>query len=110
VIPAGARPRWRVALVVLAVAVALVAALPALALVEKSGSQNCGANNVAVRSYANGSQVLHYAPTGTQIGSFNNGGNWTVRTSATSLTSTSWKVTSNQSLNSPGTYAYCWGT
>jgi hypothetical protein len=95
-----------VALVVF-LALALVAA-PAFALVEKSGFKDCGGNYVAVRSLGTYT-VRHYAPTGTQIGVFYNGGTETVRNSTTLYFSTSWKVTSTGSLNDSGTYAWCWG-
>lgn len=64
--------------------------------------------NVAVRSLATHT-VTHYAPSSTQIGQWNNGSEFRTRTSVTQLQSTSWKVTSTGSLNSPGTYAFCWG-
>lgn len=99
--------RWIAAVCMVAMLVGGLA-LPAAAVVSKSGSLNCGGNNVAVRSLATHT-VTHYAPSSTQIGQWNNGSEFRTRTSVTQLQSTSWKVTSTGSLNSPGTYAFCWG-
>lgn len=93
---------------VLVILVILIAA-PAYALVEKSGFKDCGGNYVAVRSFGT-ELVRHYAPTGTKIGEWNNGGSFVQRNSATLYFSTSWRVTSTGSLNDPGTYAWCYGS
>jgi hypothetical protein len=99
--------RWWVVTIILMLVIVMVAA-PAFALVEKSGFKDCGANYVAVRSL--GTKIVrHYAPTGTQIGVFDNGDNFIVRNTTTLYFSTSWKVTSTGSLNDSGTYAWCWG-
>lgn len=94
-------------MILLVVLVTLVPAVPAFAEVYEEGSINCGGNYVAVRSYGVGT-VRHYAPSSTQIGSWANS-DWTVRVSSTFLSNTSWKVTSQGSLDGAGTYAYCWG-
>lgn len=96
--------RWAVTLLV---ALSMSLALPALAVVSKSGSINCTPNYLAVKSYAVG-HVHHYAPTTTQIGSFDNS-TWQWRTTTTFLQSSSWRVTSTGSL-SDATTAICWGT
>jgi hypothetical protein len=101
------RRSWVVVIVLILVTV--IVAAPAFALVEKSGFKDCGANNVAVRSLGT-ETVRHYAPTGTQIGVFQNHDDFIVRNTTTLYNSTSWKVTSTGSLNDSGTYAWCWGT
>jgi hypothetical protein len=93
---------------VLVILVILIAA-PAFALVEKSGFKDCGGNYVAVRSLAT-QVVRHYAPTGTQIGVWDNDEDFIVRNKTTLYFSTSWRVTSTGSLNDPGTYAWCYGS
>lgn len=102
---ADTKRRW--AVILLAVALSLSLALPALAVVSKSGSITCTPNNLAVKSYAVG-HIHHYAPLGSQIGHYNNS-TWQWRTSTTALQSASWKVTSTGSL-SDATTAICWGT
>lgn len=92
---------------VLVMLVTLIAA-PAHALVEKSGSINCGGNYVAVRSYSTG-ETKHYAPSATHVQTYQNGGSWLVRVTTTFLSNTSWKATTNGSLSDSGTYAFCWG-
>lgn len=100
--------KMRRGVVTLLVALSMSLALPALAVVSKSGSINCTPNNMAVKSYAVG-HVHHYAPLGSQIGNFNNS-TWQSRTTTTFLQSASWKVTSTGSLSSPLTNGICWGS
>jgi hypothetical protein len=87
----------------------ILIAPPAYALVEDSGSINCGGNYVAVRSYSTG-ETKHYAPSTTHLQTYQNGGSWLVRVTTTLLNNTSWRVTTNGSLNDSGTYAFCWGS
>lgn len=102
--------RLRSGTVTLMIAALLVAvAVPAWAWVDKHGEKDCGTNNVAVRSYSQG-QTIHEAPIDTQIGNYPGTGDWEYRTTATSYTDTSWKVEAAVALNSPETYAFCWGT
>lgn len=91
------------------VMLATLIAAPAHALVEKSGSKNCGGNYVAITSYSTG-ETKHYAPSTTWLQTYQNFGSWIQRTTATFLSNTSWRVTTNGSLSDSGTYAFCWGS
>jgi hypothetical protein len=82
------RHRWWVAAIVLILVMVMVAA-PAFAVVEKSGFKDCGGNYVAVRSLGT-EEIRHYAPTGSQIGFWDNGGSFIQRNSTTFYFSTSW--------------------
>lgn len=91
-----------------AIAITVTWALPAMALVSKSGSINCTPNNLGVTSYAVG-HVHHEIPSGTVYSQYNNS-TWQSRSDATFYSSSSWRVTSDGSLSDPGTHDYCWGS
>lgn len=95
-------------LVVLCVAISVIMSMStvALAIPTDSGSINCGGNYIAVRSCGLG-KVRHYVPSSTQVASWDNN-TWQHRSNATTISSSSWKVTAGTALAEP-TYAFCWG-
>lgn len=94
-----------IGLIVVALFVSLV--LPAMALIQDSGSISCGSNYIAGRSLGLGT-VRHYVPSGTQVAWWAND-YWTHRSNATQISSATWKVTAGVGLAEP-TYAWCYGS
>lgn len=92
--------------------VALVVATtasPALAEVQKNGSEDCSGSGgtVSIRSAATG-DVRHFAPVGTLVELFPGvPPDDFVRVSNSGMTSGNWKVTATGWLNDPGTFSFC---
>lgn len=103
------RSIWRRLSAVFAATVLLAAlALPALAVVSKSGTHYCSYGYLPYsRSYSTGS--THHYPPGSGSATFENGGTWTVRKAHSNAGDDGgwWQVSTNGSLNDPGTYAGC---
>ena len=103
------RSTWRRASAGLASLTLLAAlAVPALAVVTKSGNQSCSGDWTPYsRSYSTG--FTEHFPPGSGYQGFNNGATWTVRMKLAPLGSAGgfWFVQTNGSLNDPGTYAGC---
>lgn len=83
-------------------------ALPALAVVSKSGTKYCSSGYTPYsRSYSTG--FTRHFPPGSGYAAFNNGSTWTVRLALAPVGTSGgfWFVDTNGSLNDPGTYAGC---
>lgn len=100
----------RLTVLVTVILLVMAIATPAMAVVSKHGTKNCGDNLVGIRSYSIGYTIHNVsAPSFYNTGVWNNGP-FLVRRSATNHYSVDWNVyVYGGVLDDPGTYAYCTG-
>lgn len=106
--PRRAVNNW-VGVLLLALLLTAVTAVPALASGSEQGSKTCSIGQVALRGETTGVTNFYVPNDGSPNKTVNHGMALQVSYYVSGYASSSWKVSTNLYLDGPGTYAYCAG-